>query len=135
MIYLDANIFIYAALDKGEKANSCKKILESVSLKKIAGFTSTLTWDEVVYSLKKHAPLEEVQIQSSLFLKLPNLVFLEPSLEIIEKAEELWLEYNLKPRDAIHAATAIINKINKIVSDDSDFDKVKELKRIDPGKI
>ena len=53
MIYLDTNIFIYAALDKGEKANSCKKILEEVALKKIIAFTSVLTWDEVVYSLKK----------------------------------------------------------------------------------
>lgn len=41
-------------------------------------------------------------------------------------------KYKLKPRDAIHAATAIENKINTMVSYDRDFDNVIEIRRIEP---
>jgi predicted nucleic acid-binding protein len=40
--------------------------------------------------------------------------------------------YGLRPRDAIHAATAIENKITTIVSYDRGFDSVGGLKRIEP---
>jgi len=37
--------------------------------------------------------------------------------------------YPLKPRDAIHAATALAEEASTILSDDADFDAVKELHR------
>ncbi|MEK6878990.1 MAG: type II toxin-antitoxin system VapC family toxin, partial [Nanoarchaeota archaeon] len=77
MIYLDANIFIYAVLDNKEKGQFCKKLLEQVGIGKINAGTSVLTWDEVIHSLKKHAPLKEVIDQSREFLRFPNLVFLD----------------------------------------------------------
>jgi len=40
--------------------------------------------------------------------------------------------YRIKPRDAIHAATALENKITNIVSYDKDFDELKEIKRTEP---
>jgi predicted nucleic acid-binding protein len=40
--------------------------------------------------------------------------------------------YGLKPRDAIHAATAMENRITVIVSYDKDFDRIRELKRVEP---
>lgn len=41
-------------------------------------------------------------------------------------------KHRLKPRDTIHAATALENKINTIVSYDRDFDSLIEVKRIEP---
>ncbi len=40
--------------------------------------------------------------------------------------------YNIRPRDAIHAACALENNTNIICSFDDDFDKIKEIKRIKP---
>ncbi|HEY3128917.1 MAG TPA: PIN domain-containing protein [Acidobacteriota bacterium] len=37
--------------------------------------------------------------------------------------------HHLKPRDAIHAASALSRGIREIVSEDSDFDAIKELQR------
>ena len=37
---------------------------------------------------------------------------------------------NLKPRDAIHLATAKSMKCKAIISDDSDFEKIEGIKRI-----
>lgn len=130
MIYLDANIFVYAVLDDGKKGEFCKKLLEKVAFKQINAFTSVLTWDEVIYSLKKHVPIDELMRQSKEFFKFPNLVFLDANFKILKKAEEILFKYNLGPRDAIHVATALNNGVLQIASDDSDFNKVKEIKRI-----
>lgn len=48
------------------------------------------------------------------------------------KAQEIMEKYKMKPRDAIHAATALENKITDIVSYDKDFDEVEGIKRIEP---
>ena len=38
-------------------------------------------------------------------------------------------KYNLSPRDSIHVASALNKKAPIIVSDDEDFDQIKEVKR------
>ncbi|MHC1628688.1 MAG: type II toxin-antitoxin system VapC family toxin [Candidatus Nezhaarchaeales archaeon] len=38
--------------------------------------------------------------------------------------------YDLKPSDAIHAATCIVNNIKYIVSEDQEFDKVEGIERL-----
>ena len=48
------------------------------------------------------------------------------------KAQKLIKFYNIKPRDALHAATALLQGSNEIISDDIDFDKIKEIKRLKP---
>ena len=44
-------------------------------------------------------------------------------------------KYKIKPRDAIHAAIALENGIETIVSYDRDFDKLEEIKRLDPHSL
>ena len=39
-------------------------------------------------------------------------------------------KYNLKPRDSIHLSSAIRRGIKKIITDDRDFDNLKEIERI-----
>jgi predicted nucleic acid-binding protein len=41
-------------------------------------------------------------------------------------------KYKIKPRDAIHVATALENKIADIVGYDRNFDEVEGIKRIEP---
>ena len=45
------------------------------------------------------------------------------------RVQELMEKYEIKPRDAIHVATALENDIEIIVSYDRDFDKLEEIKR------
>ena len=86
----------------------------------------------MIYAIQKKEGREKALKEGKLFIQLPNISFLNATLAIINKAQEISEQYNLKPRDAIHAATALANGIKEIVSDDSDFDKIKELKRISP---
>ena len=133
MIYLDTNIFVYPHTGDDTKSSACVKILERAMSEEIKAGTSIITWDEFQHALKKkfHDRKKAVELSKD-FLSMPNIKFFEANKEIIEKAQKLTEEYGINPRDAIHAATAIINGIKEIISDDPDFDKVKEIKRISP---
>lgn len=132
MIYLDSNIFIHSLIGDDSRSNSCSEVTTNIIKKEINAGTSILTWDEFFYAIKKEIGKEKALEESKTFLSMPNLVFFNATSEIILKAQSLIEKYNLDPRDAIHAATAIINKCDSIVSDDSDFDKIKEIKRKAP---
>ena|SRR3989344_3311801 len=129
MIYLDTNILVYAAIHKGKEGNTSRMLLRTFLEKDQTACTAALTWDELVHSIWKKEGKTLALEEGDKFFELPNLTILRVDAEIIAKAQDLLKIYNLKPRDAIHAATAIINNCTEIVSDDPDFDKIKELKR------
>lgn len=126
-IYIDTNIFIKAVLNDEKK---CKKILEKIINKEIIAFTSILSWDELVYIIRKFIGKEIAISEGEKFLRFPNLIFIDAKKEIIQKAQKLIKTYNLQPRDAIHIASALANNISEIISEDKDFEEVKEIKRI-----
>ncbi|MBS3099145.1 type II toxin-antitoxin system VapC family toxin [Candidatus Pacearchaeota archaeon] len=128
--YVDANIFLNPVLYKDGKAEKCREILRQITGGEIAAVTSFLTWDEFVHVIRKQLGREIATKEGDKFLKFPNLTFLKVDENVIFKAQELIAEYNVKPRDAIHAASALAKGIREIISDDPDFDKIKELKRI-----
>src|SRR3989344_2802261 len=130
MIYLDANIFMHILTGDVQKSSSCISLLKPVIEGKLEGCTSFLTWDEVLYALMREIGRDRAVEESRKFLGIPHLSFLDVDAKIISKAQELVEKYKLDPRDAIHAATAILNGCKEIISDDPDFDRVKELKRI-----
>ena len=132
MIYLDTNIFLYPLLGNDSKSDLCLAILQKVAAGEIDAGTSALTWDEFYYTLIYKIGKERTHELSKDFLTTPNLIFFDATEEIINRSHELAQQFNLKPRDAIHAATAILNKCDSIVSDDKDFDSVKGLKRVAP---
>ena len=128
--YLDSNVFIYPILYSDEKAEICKRILKKVASREFNACTSVLCWDEFVYTLRKTRGKEISEEEGERFLRFPNLIFIDANKLVVFKAQELVKKYNLKPRDAIHSATAMINDVDEIISDDSDFDVINELKRI-----
>ena len=94
-----------------------------------------MTFDEFSYKVLKNKSDEDAIKSIAAFLSLPNLTFLATNKSTIWLAFELIKKYKLEPRDAIHAASAMQNNIKIIVSEDKDFDKVKEVKRINLEKL
>ena len=127
--YLDASVFIASCLDTGANGEKARKIIDAVQKKRIYGYTCVLTFDESVFIIRKFRGFENSLIAGDDFLNIQHLNFIEVTYEIIASAQELIKKYKLKPRDAIHAACAIANGIKTIVSDDSDFDILKEIER------
>lgn len=128
MIYLDSSAFLNAFLDVGEKGNAARVLLDRVQKGEPAA-TSALTYDEVFWVIKKYRCFESALLTSKALLQTPNLTFLPVDVEVLWTAYGLSEKYKLNPRDAIHAACALANGIHTVVSDDKDFDRVKEIKR------
>ena len=127
--YLDSSVFIPANLKPDQTGERAREIINSVKEGAMQGYTSTLTFDEVVFTLRKFGGFEKSVITGDIFLNIPHLKFIEVTYEIITLAQDLIKKYRLKPRDAIHAACAINKGIKIIISDDADFDAIKELER------
>ncbi len=127
--YLDSNVFIYAALDAGERGNHAGYILNGVQDSKITAVTSALTFDEVVFAVQKHKGADAALKAGEAFLHMGNLIILDVSRYTLSEAFGAMKEFSLAPRDAIHYATMKINKIHELVSEDSHFDRVRPLRR------
>lgn len=129
MIYLDANFFIFANFDIGEKGQNARKLQESI-IKGKAALTSSLTLDEVMWVILKNK--RESQLRETI-----QEIYATPNLEICEVGKTTPLialdfieSYKLKPRDAMHAAIMKSFGIDEIASDDTDFDRIKGMRRI-----
>jgi hypothetical protein len=128
MIYLDSNVFIYSAINTQEPGEKARSLLQRIQQGDEKAETSALTFDEVFWAIKKldfEAALEACQA----LLNFPNLEIISADREIALSALQIIKEYHLASRDAIHAATAIAAKAESVISTDTHFDKIKELKR------
>ena len=56
MLYLDANVFIYAAINTQEIGEKARTLLQKIQQGDQQGATSALTFDEVFWSIKKRKP-------------------------------------------------------------------------------
>ena len=134
MLYIDSNIFIYPVIYslKDERARRSKELLLKIASGEQAACTSLLTWDEVVWIVRKLAGVETSLKQGSLLLNFPHLRFLAINRSIVIRAQSIMENYGLKPRNSLHAASALENGITTMVSYDEDFDKVRGIKRVEP---
>ena len=62
-------------------------------------------------------------------LDFPDLEFIDVDKLTISMAQILIDKYHIRPRDSIHIASALNKNIKTVISDDKDFDKVKEITR------
>lgn len=126
MIFLDANFIIYLNLGVKEVENFYIKVLQEDRLA-----LDPLVIDEVIYVSKKKYNVNFNDTISFLDeVVLPNSLILPIRKEDYDKAKELILQYNLKPSDAFHVAIMLNNSISKIISEDKDFDRIKEIERL-----
>ena len=132
MQYIDSNVFLYPALypqHTEPKAKKAKEILLKIESGELNAATSTLTWDEVVWVTTKLLGRTDGIAQGQKLLGFPNLEFINVDEAIIAQAQALMGKYKLNPRDSIHIASALSRKTKTIISDDEDFDQIKEIKR------
>lgn len=134
-MYLDSNVFIYAALSRGAEGEGCREITEMLEKGELSCAISCLVLDEVAWAVSKHRDFNTGMKVWSDILEIPNLKILSIDENIAIKAPSLMSKYKPSPRDAIHAALVVENAIGTIVSDDSDFDRIKEIRRIRLDKM
>ncbi len=129
MLYLDANIFVFSILNTESYGDKAEAILQKIQRGEEKAMTSVLTIDEVFWAVKRNRGIEKALEAGKALLSFPNLEIVAANREIAYMALQIIEEFRLDPRDAFHAATAIIEKADCMVSTDLHFDRVKNLKR------
>jgi len=125
--YIDTNVLVYAFINSERLGELCRSIIRDMHIGKIIGLTSCLAFDEFLWSVKKIKP--DLFIDMGKDLLNLNIKFIDVNKIILHHALDIILNYKLKPRDAIHAATMELNNIKNLISEDSDFDKIGWIKR------
>lgn len=133
--FIDTNILIYAQGAEHKYKAPCQLIMRLIALDEIYGATNTEVLQEILYRYssigKKEVGIQMVENTLSIIHEVfpieKNEIVL--SLRLLEKYREL------NVRDAIHAASAMRNNFNYVLSVDRHFDKVAGLHRLDPLDI
>lgn len=135
MAYIDSNVFIYPIIYDPEavpEANRSKALLLEVATGGIEAHTASITWDEVVWAIRRLLGPDISLDRGRRLLSFPNLRFLAVKRGTVAKAQGLMERYGLRPRDALHAAAALENGLTTIVSYDEDFDRIEGIRRREP---
>jgi len=135
LLYVDSDVFLYPVIyDETAvvEAKESKDLLLKIALGKIEAYTSSITWDEVTWVVRKLFGVDLSLNEGKRFLSFPNLRLLGIKRTTVLKAQEIVEKYKLRPRDAVHVAAALENNITTIVSYDKGFDLIKEIERIEP---
>lgn len=127
LFYIDTTVFVYAFVNQDVLGDKSRKILDNIARGKITAVTSYITFDELFWALSKQFPRDTTLEYTKNFLQLPNLNFIVLNADIINQTHELLTTYQLHPRDAIHAVSAVVAGASSIISEDTDFQNIKEI--------
>lgn len=133
-IFIDVNVFMYAAGKPHPYKNSCIQILFDLENRILSGLVNTKIFQELLYRYY-HIKLAEKGVElcrSILQLPVKILPVREQDIRLAIDFFESHQNKGLKPRDAMHAATMKNNGISKIINADRDFDAIDSIQRIDP---
>ena len=131
MIYLDANVFVYAALNTQQVGDAARALLRDVQSGKVEAASSALSFDELTWAVKKNRAQEDSVAAGEAFLNMPRLKLVEVDADLLASALKMMRQYSLDPRDSVHAASALDAGADVVVSADKHFDRVEEVRRRD----
>ncbi|WP_309895540.1 type II toxin-antitoxin system VapC family toxin [Archangium sp.] len=128
LCYLDTGVIVTPLLKNREQSviDECQGWLEKVARGEIRALTSYLTWDEVTWVVGKASGAYERQkaIRAGhLLLGLKHLEFVPVDEQVTQRAQGLLTTFGFKPRDCIHASSALLHAGGQLLTLDSGFMK------------
>jgi len=134
IIFLDTCIFEYAQGKASIYKNPCLDILQAVLDDKIISYTDTEVFQEVWYRHYKKDKDKGIGLLEDILKAIKPNNILPVTHHDITLAIEFGKIYGniIEPRDALHLAIMISNKISIICSADKGIKQVKEVKTIGP---
>lgn len=133
-MYIDSNIFIYASIDKKNKGKNCRRIIKAINEQQVNTASSYLTVDEVLWILKKHIGRKDALTIIKTMLSLP-IKWIELNNSVIIRMTSQFEKTNLDSRDTLHLSSMKELSLSTIVSEDTDFDNIKGIKRINSSEF
>jgi len=133
--FLDTNIVLYAAGGPHPLRESCASVLRRVADGRLNATVNSEVIQEILYVLIRRGRRDDaLKLADHLTSLFPDL--LAVTREDVATACGLLRRYpRLTVRDAVHVGTMLRNGLRTVVSVDSDFDQVAEIRRVDPAAI
>jgi len=134
-VFLDTNVFLYAVGTAHPLRVPCAKVLRRVAEGSLDATINSEVIQEILYVLiRRGRRADALKLANDLASLFPDL--LAVTRDDLLSACELLEQYpRLSVRDAVHIGTMLRNGLRTVVSVDSDFDQVSEIRRIEPDAI
>ena len=132
-MYVDSNIFIFAATDEGELGENCRGIMDLINEHRITCAASYLVVDEVIWVLKKLVGKDDAIKITKAMLSMP-IKWIDIDRSVIIKMVDIYKNTTLDPRDTIHVSSMKEAGLSIIVSEDGDFNNLEGIERMDASK-
>lgn len=134
-VFLDSNVFIYAAGTESPLKGPCVGILRRVAVGEIDATTSAEVVQEIHHVFRRRGRLADgVSLGRDVLRLFPGLLPITRA-DVLRSGDILAARPQLSPRDALHAATALNNGITTIVSADPNLGHVDGLTRLHPTDL
>ena len=117
LVYLDANVFIYALEDHPDFSRPARELFGALNAGTIRGLTSELTLAEVLVLPLRQNKHELVAAHEKL-LSTKTIAALPVTRSVLREAAQIRAATGQKLPDSIHAATACLAHCTAIVSQD-----------------
>lgn len=131
VVYIDSNIFFYAKIMDTRYGEACARIIKKVADGELKAVASILVILEVANALRKYGLSNDVKDEIDAICSL-GMTLLPVDDVTIRQAGDIFQKVGISPYDCVHVATMRKLGINEILSADKDFDRISEIRRIDP---
>lgn len=132
-VFLDTNIFLYAAGRAHPLREACARVLRRVADGTLEAAINTEVIQEILYVLSRRGRREDaLSLAAKITALFPDM--LAVTRDDMALAVDLLKRYpRLAARDAVHAATMLRSGIRTVISVDPHFDLISEIHRAEPS--
>ena len=126
--FFDTNVFLYAAGKEHPLRRPCVDVLNKTARGELTAVTNAEVLQEILYVYWKR---NQTEAGSSIFSDAKKLVqqIFPVDLDTVNEAHALLNKYpGIALRDAVHAATVLVNDIPLLITADTHFKLIKEIK-------
>ncbi len=134
-IFLDSNVFLYAAGREHSLRDACRKVLDRVAEGDLVAVTSSEVLQEILHVLTRRGLRREAIELTRSVLDLVAEVLPVRRNEIALACGLMETYPTLGARDAIHAATLRGYGLTTIATADRHFDGIDGVLRLDPAAL
>lgn len=132
-VFIDTNVFIYALGGEHEYREPCRAILAGMRNRRLHVESGVEMVQEFVHLRARARCPADAVTQARRVMAACHRVHDFTRRELDVALELLGAHPTLRPRDAVHAATALNHGIDAVLSADRHFDVIPEIERIDPA--
>jgi len=133
-MFLDTNVFVYAAGADSVHKRHCVRVLDAVARGTLVATTGAEVIQELLHLFaRRNQHAAGLLLARRVMDMLPAL--LPTNTEVMSETLALMERYpNAPVRDLVHVAVMMVHGVEEIVSVDSDFDGFTEVVRISPDR-